>query len=124
VELQFCDGGICAGAAVGVVSYPFSASKDGLDKLRRKLSPENEKLFREWVNTLLELPSDIVSEQEKDQIRNVLGLEKGARLQPLPPMSEDDRRHAARLLANEFTSRQEENALVITDDYRPAPRGG
>jgi len=113
-----------ADAAVGIISYQFSASKEGLDKLRRELSPENERLFREWVNTLLDLPSDIVSEQEKDQIRNVLGLAKDERLQPLPPtqVGEQEKRRAAELLAKEFISKRDNNELVITDEYQPRVR--
>lgn len=116
-------GDTVADAAVGVISYPFSASKEGLDKLRRKLTPENEKLFREWVNTLLELPNDIVTEKEKENIRYVLGLEKDARLQPLPmvELSDAEKLRQEKLSKDGFFGKPTNGKVEIKEEnYAPA----
>lgn len=69
--------------AAGIVNLSNDVSNETIYALRMKLKPEDEKLFCDWVNTLLELPLDIVSEKEKICIRKVLGLDPECMLLPL-----------------------------------------
>lgn len=70
--------GNLVGSAVGVVQdkLTISGNKDELDELRQNLSQEDEKLFTDWINTLLTLPKEVITDEEKKNIRNVLGLNK------------------------------------------------
>lgn len=68
-------------ATATVVTYPFSASPKGFEEMRAKLKPEDDIAFVNMVNTLLEL--DSISAADKEHIRNVLGIDKDAKLQPL-----------------------------------------
>ncbi|MBX3709176.1 MAG: hypothetical protein KIT56_04105 [Gammaproteobacteria bacterium] len=64
-----------------VITCSFSATPKGLEEMRKTLKPEDDVAFVRMVNTMLEL--DMVSETDKEHIRNLLGLEKGNKLQPL-----------------------------------------
>lgn len=77
-------------ATVAVVSYPFSATPKGFEEMRAKLKPEDDIAFVRMVNTMLEL--DSISATDKEHIRNVLGIDKDAKLQPLvnPVLSAED----------------------------------
>lgn len=66
-----------------VVSYPFSATPKGFEELRMKLKPEDDVVFVNMVNTLLELDDASITDKEKEHIRNVLGLENDEKLVPL-----------------------------------------
>ena len=66
-----------------IITKHYSVSEDGIEELRRSLSPEDELVHRRWVNTLLTLSDDIVPEEDKQHIRNVFALEQGAKLQRL-----------------------------------------
>lgn len=61
----------------GVATYTFVATKQGFQKLigHPAFKREDREFIYEWINTLLKLPDDIVSEKEKNQIRSVLGIE-------------------------------------------------
>lgn len=105
-------GGSVATKAADYVTYKFFATKEGLHELRGKLSREDEKAFRKWVNTLLELPEDIFSETKKQQIRNVLGLDKGSKLHALQD----------KMTVNESKNTTENallamDSIVIEEDY-------
>ncbi|GEM_PF-2666683 len=68
-------------ATAAVITYPFSATPKGIEEMRMKLKPEDDLVFVNMVNTMLEV--DLISESDKEKMRNVLGIEKDARLQPL-----------------------------------------
>lgn len=112
-------GDTVANAAVGVVAYPFSTSKEGLTSLRRKLSAENDKLFCDWVNTLLELPNDIVAVKEKEQIRDVLGLEAEEKLIPLPVKVKNPQKEEQLAKEGFFSRVRRKNVNVVQEDYQP-----
>jgi hypothetical protein len=93
-------------ATATVVTYPFAATPKGFEEMRAKLKPEDDIAFVNMVNTLLELES--VSASDKEHIRNVLGIDKDAKLKPLKtsiPQSqaEIDRQNA--LLVDGYVAR-------------------
>lgn len=68
----------------GLISYAFTPTKEGFERAINKLSPYEKKAFRAWVNTLLEMPVEVVPEIEKEHIRIALGIEKGCNKYVLP----------------------------------------
>jgi hypothetical protein len=58
-------------------TYTFTATKEGFQALigHPGLSDDDKKFIREWINTLLRMPDHIFCEQQKKQIREVLGIE-------------------------------------------------
>jgi hypothetical protein len=66
--------GSTVGAKIAKHVESYSPTKEGLETLIKKMSVDDQKAFKRWVNTLLQLPDDIISENEKQQIRNVLNI--------------------------------------------------
>lgn len=64
-------------ATAGVVVSAFSVSAKGISHLIGLYRQHaHDSFVQEWVDTLLGLPDDIMSRDEKDQIRQVLGIEQ------------------------------------------------
>lgn len=70
-------------ATANVITYRFSPTPEGFEKLRSLLKPEEDIIFCKWVNTLLALPDDVTALTEKEHIRHVLDIEKDGKLKPL-----------------------------------------
>ncbi len=73
-----------AGSAIGnatatVVIQIFSVTPQSMDELRKMLKPEDDVVFVQMINTLLE--RDELSVSDKQHVRNVLGLDEGQYLQ-------------------------------------------
>jgi hypothetical protein len=66
-----------------VGDYLFSPTKEGLEELRNGLGPEEDKIFCRFINTLLKLPEDTVSQLEKEQIKMVLPIGQDGKLHPI-----------------------------------------
>ena len=62
---------------VGAVTYTFSVSKEGLHHLlAHPALPTEDRIFiKRWINTLLQVSDEVVSNKDKQKIRAMLGLE-------------------------------------------------
>lgn len=69
-------GGKIADLTADAARITVSLTQEGLKSLREHptLLPEDREFIQDWVDTLLQLPTEVMSEEEKDQIRYVLGL--------------------------------------------------
>jgi hypothetical protein len=69
-------GDAIGGATANVVVSAFSVSAKGISHLiglyRQK---SHDDFIQEWIDTLLGMPSDLISDAQKDQIRSVLGID-------------------------------------------------
>lgn len=92
-----------------VSNYLFSPTKEGFWELRNKLNPEDEKVFCRFVNTLLQLPNDTVSDEEKEHIRMVLPIRSDGKLQPLSRREENKMRF--------FSETKNLSLSIQTKDY-------
>ncbi len=109
--------GAIGNKAAGVIThYQFTASKEGFAELRNKLSPEDEKAFCRFINTLLTLPEDIVSNEEKDQIKMVLPIENDGKLYPLTKLSQTTTLSPQTVTF--FSGNENLNAYIQADDYQ------
>lgn len=71
-------GATITNATADAATITVSITKEGLNALRGypTLKPEDKEFIQDWIDTLLELPNDIMPEMEKDQIRYVLGVKE------------------------------------------------
>lgn len=63
---------------VNVVKYTFSVGKNGLQMLlgHPGLKPEDREFMQRYIDAILNAPVRVVSEEEKSQLRLVLGIEE------------------------------------------------
>lgn len=66
-----------------ISAYAFPPSKNKFEELRNGMTQLEDKAFCRFINTLLKLPDDTVSEAEKKHIRMVLPIDKDDKLHPL-----------------------------------------
>ncbi len=59
-----------------VATYTFVADRPGFRALLndKAIKPEDREFIMEWINTLLKLPDNIMSDEEKSHIREFLGI--------------------------------------------------
>lgn len=71
-------GSAIANTVVGTTTLTYTFTKKGWQKLmgHPALTNEDRECITEWVNTLLILPNDIISAEDKEQIKYVLDIEE------------------------------------------------
>lgn len=74
-------GSTVASTTLAIADFSYSTTPEGFMDMRKKLKPDDDIAFVHFVNTLLELPQ--VKEEEKNQIRFVLGLKENEKCRPL-----------------------------------------